>query len=325
MEAMLRHKPRDIERLNHIYAALGQPEHGRAGALDRGVEMVFAAPPMLYERPSTEVIQDLRAGRPVRESPYGSQWRDRRFATSVAVPSVGAWPVPHRYARTEREMGRKIRRLKARLAAKAVAPDVRVEESYLYFTRFYAAGVFVLGDDNNQYFHAARGQPATNAGYVAGVGNLSDRETNMTDPQRVPNGRNMVLNQMGVSYHNTAANVGDLHQLYEAGSLIFHILNVNVFVELGPSRLWTAGAGLSGFASTTVAATTLLGANSGIPSPAHVRRFRIPRTLESGKNFRFIYRMNRLLNPITNANYSLVAAVEVTWWWWGVLSDVQTS
>lgn len=330
--------PSNAEALNAAFARLGQPPLG-SGPITQGVEM---APGMIsiLDRPPGEMIADLRAGRAVR-SPWGNEWRDRRYSFTVAIPELplsmqrrrrpgaplapGQAPGRPGNGKGPRPPGAAaMRRVKSALRSAGVGlPDgeLRLEEGYLYATRFYGAGALVPGEQNNLFFSAQIGAPATIVGYAGAVGNLTMRETNLTEAGRVPNSRNMVLDEMGIVYTNTGGVLGDIHQLYEAASLTYLLQPEGTRIQFGPSRLWTGGAGLTGFTANTNVAARELAAAAGVPSPKDVRRFHVPRILEGGKNFAFAFDIARLLNPITGLNYALAGNVEVTWWWWGWLVD----
>jgi len=206
-----------------------------------------------------------------------------------------------------------------------VKRDIRVEENYLYSTRRFpsntandtiGAGAVTAGDYD--FFGNGQGDAGISMGYFS-LGNLTYLQTNMEKGGKIPRGKGYKLFELGVSF-NAAAVASDIVQLLDTCTLRFDKGGGNFIVQHGPIQLWPAGVGVSGFAATTVAATSLQAASNGLPHLGAARRFRNPRLLEANDTFK--YTVNAAANrPNVNAVVALSAFVEMRIWLFGYHVD----
>ena len=191
----------------------------------------------------------------------------------------------------------------------------RLEENYLFDTRRFASGALAAGE--YIFFASAIGQPAVNNGFPAGMV-MSDVETNMDTPSQIPQGKNFVLVQIGISF-NTQATAGDIGTLLDSGALRFEKQGGQYTLKHGPGRFWPRGQGLMGFAGTTVATGA---ANNGIADIRAARRLAVPRVLEQRDQFAYKYVVPR---GVSNLDFSTALTLSeptvMTVWLWGGQED----
>ncbi len=241
-----------------------------------------------YDNPTEEMIENLRAGRPVK-----------LFA-------------------------RNVRRVVRRAAAPA-GRQARLEEGYMYGARRFPVaanntiGSGALAAGTYPFFGKAVNDPGDGLGFPTGF-ILSTSETNMQLGGQMPLGSNFVFSQMGVSFNADAA-VADVNQLLEACTLTF-TKGTQMILEQGPVKFWPGGVGQGGFATTTATTTTIQGASNGQPDIRAVRNLRVTRTLRQNEQFAFNFVINRATKSQNGAAFALSDFVVATVWLWGAKKDV---
>jgi hypothetical protein len=191
----------------------------------------------------------------------------------------------------------------------------RLEENYLFDTRRFAAGALGAGD--YQYFASAIGQPGTNNGFVAPMV-MSEVETNMDVPSQVPQGKDFVMTQVGLSFNSNAL-ASDIALLLEAGALRFSMQGGQYTIRHGVGRLWPGGSGINGFAG---AAATAVAASNGSADIRAVRRLQVPRVLPAKATFAYIYYVPRAVSNLDNSTaITLTNPTLMTVWLWGAQRD----
>jgi hypothetical protein len=193
----------------------------------------------------------------------------------------------------------------------------RLEENYLYSTRRFASGA--LGSTEYRFFQNAIGQDGTGDGFAGGT-TLTDLETNMDVGGQIAQGKSFIFRQIGVSF-NSDITTGDLAQLMDAGALRFSKQGDQYNLRHGPLRLWPGGTGISGFATTTVAATTVQGAHNGNADIRAVRNLRVPRVIRQKESFAYVYNVPRTTRFSTAGVFTLTNACLMTVWLWGGQMD----
>lgn len=204
--------------------------------------------------------------------------------------------------------------------------DVRVEENYLYSTRRFpnnttdnTIGAGAVAAQEYDFFGNGIGDVGSSMGYFS-VGNLTALQTNMEKGGKIPKGKGYALFELGVSF-NAEAIGSNMNQLLDVCTLKFEKGGGTSFtIQHGPIQLWPAGVGPSGFAATTVAATSLQGASNGLPHLGAARRFRSARKLSANESFKYVVTAaaNR---PNVNAAVALTAFVEMRIWLFGYHMD----
>jgi hypothetical protein len=201
----------------------------------------------------------------------------------------------------------------------------RVEENYLYSTRRFpldtadntiGAGAVAAGDYN--FFTSGVGDAGSQMGYFS-ISNLTYVQTNMAPSGKIPTGRGFKMYDLAVSF-NSLAVAADIGQLLDSCSLRFEKQAGQLVVQHGPIILWPGGVGMSGYAATTVAATSLQASTSGVPNLAAVRRYRNPRILSANEDFKYIVNAAAKL-PNVNSTIALGAFVEMRIWLYGYVLD----
>lgn len=191
----------------------------------------------------------------------------------------------------------------------------RLEENYLFDTRRFASGALGAGEYN--YFASAIGQPGTNNGFVAPMV-MSEVETNMDTPSQIPQGKDFVMTQVGLSF-NANALTADIALLLEAGALRFSKQGGQYTIKHGVGRLWPGGSGVTGFAG---AAATAVAASNGNADIRAVRKLTVPRVLRSKDTFAYIYYVPRAVSNLDNSTaITLTANTLLTVWLWGAQRD----
>jgi hypothetical protein len=210
----------------------------------------------------------------------------------------------------------------------------RIEENYLYSTRRFpqdaddtiGAGAIAAGDYT--YFGTGIGDLATTMGYsglAAGTTNLSPLQTNMDRGGKIPNGRGFKLYELAVSFNaragSIAAGADNIAQCLDALSMRFEKQGGQLVIQHGPIRNWPGGVGVSGFSTTTVAATSIAGAHSGDADLRGVRRFRLPRILSANESFAYILSAPSANSYATGTAWALTNYVEICIWLYGYAFD----
>jgi hypothetical protein len=195
----------------------------------------------------------------------------------------------------------------------------RLEENYLFDTRRFASGALTAGE--YIFFASAIGLPATNNGFPAGVTVMSDVETNMDVQSQIPQGKDYVLTQIGVSFNSDIASA-DAGLLMESGAIRFEKQGGQFTLRHGPPKLWPGGTGLSGYSATTVAATTIAASHNGVADIRAVRKLAVPRVLRQKESFNYKYVVPRAVrNTDGSTAISFGASVLMTIWLWGGQQD----
>lgn len=204
------------------------------------------------------------------------------------------------------------------LSSAASGAKARLEENYLFDTRRFPT--FVTGETfpaaivpgEYLFFGSAIGQPAANNGFApAVVPVMSDVETNMDTASQIPQGKDYVLTQIGVSF-NSDITTADLATLLEVGALRFEKQGGQFTLKHGPTKMWPGGMGIANTA-----------AHNGIADIRAVRRLAVPRILRQKETFAYKYTVPRAsrntLGAATNATVS--AGTIMTVWLWGGQQD----
>jgi hypothetical protein len=204
------------------------------------------------------------------------------------------------------------------LASAATGAKARLEENYLFDTRRFPT--FVTGEafpvalaaGEYLFFGSAVGQPAANNGFApAVVSVMSDIETNMDTASQIPQGKDYVLTQIGVSFNADITSV-DLSTLLEMGALRFEKQGGQFALKHGPTKMWPGGMGISSTAS-----------HNGIADIRAVRRLAVPRILRQKETFAYKYVVPRTSRNILGASVAvtLSAGTIMTVWLWGGQQD----
>ncbi len=198
------------------------------------------------------------------------------------------------------------------LANSSTGAKARLEENYLYDTRRFASGTGAIIADN-LYFANAIGLPAVNNGFPSGT--MSEAETNMDVPSQIPQGKDYVLTQIGISFNANIANT-DATLLLDNAFLRFSKQGGQFTLKHGPLGFWPGGQGLGTNASVT------LGAGNGIPDVRAVRKLAVPRVLRAKDTFNY-----SISFPRTTTNLDMSTAISLTGnclvrvWLWGGQQD----
>jgi len=204
------------------------------------------------------------------------------------------------------------------LASMATGAKARLEENYLFDTRRFPT--FVTGEafpvalaaGEYLFFGSAVGQPAANNGFApAVVAVMSDIETNMDVASQIPQGKDYVLTQIGVSFNTDITSV-DLATLLEMGALRFEKQGGQFSLKHGPVKMWPGGFGIDSTAS-----------HNGIADVRAVRRLAVPRILRQKETFAYKYVVPRTSRNILGAAaaVTLSAGTLMTVWLWGGQQD----
>ena len=217
------------------------------------------------------------------------------------------------------------------LATGRSGAKARLEENYLFDTRRFPS--FVTGEafpvtlaaGEYLFFGSAIGQPAANNGFAPiVVPVMTDTETNMDTASQIPQGKDYVMTQLGVSF-NADITPADAATLMESGAIRFSKQGGQYTLKHGPPRLWPGGTGLSGFISqdAIAAPSTLQFGSNGSPDIRAVRRLAVPRILEQKDTFSYLYVVPRNFRNISGATdpNQLSAGCIMTIWLWGGQQD----
>lgn len=198
----------------------------------------------------------------------------------------------------------------ARLAGGMGAKE-RLEENYLFDTRRFASGAQVAGD--NLFFTSAIGQPGTNNGFVAPMV-MTEVETNMDVPSQIPQGKDFVLTQIGISF-NADAIAGDVALMLEIGALRFSKQGGQYTLHHGPGIFWPGGTGVY---NNVVAGPS----SNGLPDIRNCRKLAVPRILRQKDTFNYSYFIPRAVRNLDNSTtITLTNNVIMRIWLWGGQQD----
>jgi hypothetical protein len=201
----------------------------------------------------------------------------------------------------------------------------RLEENYLFDTRRFPS--FVTGEafpvallpGEYLFFGSAVGQPSANNGFnPAVVAVMSDVETNMDVASQIPQGKDYVLTQIGVSF-NSDISTADLALLLEMGAIRFEKQGGQFTLKHGGPKMWPSGMGISGYST----ATTVTAAHNGIADIRAVRRLAVPRVLRQKETFAYKYVVPRASRNTLGvaAAATLSAGTIMSIWLWGGQQD----
>lgn len=198
----------------------------------------------------------------------------------------------------------------------------RLEENYLYSSKRFPSATNNtvpvppnLGVTDNLFFSTARGQRGDSDGYPSGFIE-TDLQTNMDQASVVPQGKNFVFHQIGISF-NAEAKVADVAQLLDAGTLRFIKQGGQFSLIHGPARLWPGGTGIGAFSTNGGVET----ASNGIADIRAVRNLRVPRVIRQNEQFAYSYSVPLATRTTDGSNYNLSAFTIMTIWLWGGQQD----
>ncbi len=216
-----------------------------------------------------------------------------------------------------------------RLASPLNGATRRLEENYLFdsrrFPTFNENETFPgapLEAKEYSYFMNAIGGNASNNGFSPNtVGVMSEAETNMDTPGQVPQGKNFVMTQIGISF-NTDISAADATTLLEVGALRYSKQGGQFVMHHGRPSFWGSGMGLP-------QSNTGNFVSNGNPDIRAVRRLAVPRVLGQRDQFRYTYLVPRVYRNTSGFQTSgesstaitLSAPCLMTIWLWGGQED----
>ena len=208
-----------------------------------------------------------------------------------------------------------------RSSVRRAAPK-RLEENYLYSSkRFPSATTNTLpvapnlNVTDNLFFTTARGQRGDSDGYPSGFIE-TDLQTNMDQASVVPQGKNFVFHQIGISF-NAEAKVSDVAILLDSGTLRFIKQGGQFSLIHGPARLWPGGTGVGGLSTNG----GVEAAGNGIADIRAVRNLRVPRVIRQNEQFSYSYSVPSAVRSTDGSNLNLSAFTIMTIWLWGGQQD----
>jgi hypothetical protein len=197
------------------------------------------------------------------------------------------------------------------LATQATGARARLEENYLYDTRRFASGTGAIIADN-LFFANAIGLPAINNGFASGT--MSEAETNMDVPAQIPQGKDYVLTQIGISFNAGIAN-GDAVQFLDNAFLRFSKQGGQFTLKHGPLGFWPGGMGVQN-------ASVTINAANGVPDIRNCRKLAVPRVLRAKDQFNYSVSFPRsTTNLDMSTAITLAANCLVRVWLWGGQQD----
>lgn len=218
------------------------------------------------------------------------------------------------------------------LAAAGTGAKARLEENYLFDTRRFPTFVtgeafpVALAPGEYLYFGSAVGQPAANNGFSpVTVPVMSDVETNMDTPSQIPQGKDYVLTQIGISF-NVDITTANASVMLESGAIRFEKQGGQFTLKHGSPKLWPGGTGLGGNVATAVggAPLTIDARSNGTEDIRAVRRLAVPRVLRQKETFAYKYvvpRANRNFLGAAAANNIASPGLIMSVWLWGGQQD----
>lgn len=218
------------------------------------------------------------------------------------------------------------------LAAAGGGARARLEENYLFDTRrfptFVAGEAFPVQLAAGEYlfFGGAVGQPAANNGFSpVSVAVMSDVETNMDTASQIPQGKDFVLTQLGISF-NVDITTGNAAVMLESGAIRFEKQGGQYTLKHGRPNMWPGGMGLGGAVATAVggAPLTIDARANGSPDIRAVRKLAVPRVIRQKETFAYKYivpRLTRNNQGAVVANTIATPGIIMTIWLWGGQQD----
>jgi len=207
----------------------------------------------------------------------------------------------------------------------------RLEENYLFDTRRFPT--FVTGEafpvtlaaSEYLFFGSAIGQPAANNGFSPTVVlTMSDVETNMDTASQIPQGKDYVLTQLGISFNVDIA-TANLAVMLESGAIRFEKQGGQYNLKHGRPTFWPSGMGMGGNVATAVggAPLTIDARSNGVPDIRAVRKLSVPRVIRQKETFAYKYIVPRTSRNTLGAaaNNQLSAGIIMTIWLWGGQQD----
>lgn len=217
------------------------------------------------------------------------------------------------------------------LASAGQGARARLEENYLYDSRRFPT--FVTGEalpvtlaaGEYLFFGNAIGQPAANNGFSPTVVNtMSDVETNMDTASQIPQGKDYVLTQLGISF-NVDIVSANLAVMLESGAIRFEKQGGQYTLKHGRPNFWPGGMGMGGNVTTAVGGSplTIDARSNGAPDIRAVRKLAVPRVIRQKETFAYKYVVPRTSRNTlgTAANNQLSAGIIMTIWLWGGQQD----
>ncbi len=186
----------------------------------------------------------------------------------------------------------------------------RLEENYLFDTRRFAGGT-AIAPGEYVWFANAVGLPASNNGFSTGLV-MTDVETNMDTPSQIPQGKDFVLTNIGLSL-NAGVTAADAALILEMGALRFEKQGGQFTLKHGPGILWPGGTGLG--VSTGNAA-------NGVADIRATRKLAVPRVLRQRETFIYKYVVPRAVSSLDASTViTPTNSVLLRIWLWGGQQD----
>jgi hypothetical protein len=218
------------------------------------------------------------------------------------------------------------------LSAAGQGARARLEENYLFDTRRFPTFVtgeafpVALAPGEYLYFGSAVGQPAANNGFSpVTVPVMSDLETNMDTASQIPQGKDYVLTQLGISF-NVDITTANASVMIESGAIRFEKQGGQYTLKHGRPNMWPGGTGLGGNVTTAAggAPLTIDARSNGAPDIRAVRKMAVPRVIRQKETFAYKYvvpRANRNILGAAAANNLTTTGIIMTIWLWGGQQD----
>jgi hypothetical protein len=218
------------------------------------------------------------------------------------------------------------------LASAGGGARARLEENYLFDTRrfptFITGEAFpvALAPGEYLFFGGAVGQPAANNGFSpVSVPVMSDVETNMDTASQIPQGKDFVLTQLGISF-NVDIVTANAAVMVESGAIRFEKQGGQYTLKHGRPNMWPGGMGLGGAVATAVGGTplTIDARANGSPDIRAVRKLAVPRVIRQKETFAYKYvvpRGTRNNQGAVVANNIATPGLIMTVWLWGGQQD----
>lgn len=196
----------------------------------------------------------------------------------------------------------------------------RDEENYLFSTRRFPQstvanpGPLGIAAGDYLFFNVGIGQDGSTAGFPNGF-NYSELETNLQTASQIPQGQAFRMKQLGISF-NSEAQVNDVQQLCDAGSILLTKQAGQWTMRHGPAQFWPGGMGVVTSSQVQGAQST----HNGIADWKAARYLKIPRDIHNLENFNYTYRVPRPTRATDGTLWS-VNPTEMRIWLWGLQVD----
>jgi hypothetical protein len=205
--------------------------------------------------------------------------------------------------------------------ASAKTAGSRLEENYFYSSRRFpslttnviSTGALTAGSFG--LFNKGLGEDGSGLGFPTGF-TLAKAETNLEVGGYLPQGTNFVGAQLGVSF-NTDIATADLAAFLDVASLDFSKAGGQFGLTQGPLKFWPGGTGISGYAMTTNATTTITAAHNGAADIRAVRTLKVPRILREKEVFSYSIFVSRPTKATDGSAISLSNFIVATIWLFG--------